>query len=362
MCIYRIGNIGDIVCALPAMYAIRRAYPNAHLTLLTSPGKRGAVGAAELLEGAEWLDELLVFYIDDITTLRHRLKLVGRLRERAFDVWIELPRSLAHTGTMLRNMIAARLAGARWGYGWRVSTIRWAAQAQSEFLAFPNEVERQLAVVSDSGISPGEAVFPLPLSDRHSRAIDDLLSRNGLRDRPLVAIAPGAKRSTNRWPLDRFVQVARHLASKGFGVLVMGGASDAEICREVATGVGFLASAIAGQCALLESTELLRRCRLLICNDSGVQHLAAAVGTPCISLFSSWQLKGKWHPYGPEHTVLRKWVECHTCFLDECPYDNRCIRLIETDEVMALADHKLLGTQRQLGAENADSVRSVASQ
>jgi ADP-heptose:LPS heptosyltransferase len=343
------------------MYAIRQAYPNAHLTLLTSPGRRGLPGAAELLQGAEWLDELFVYYLDDIATLRQRLKLVRGLRERACDVWIELPQDLAPFGTALRNMVAARLAGAGWGYGWGISTIRWAAKAQSEFLAFPNEVERLLAVVSDSGIPSREPVFPLPLSDRHRRAIDDLLSRNGLTGRPLVAIAPGAKRSTNRWPLDRFAKVGRHLASKGFGVLVMGGASDVEICREVATAVGSSASAIAGQCTLLESTELLKRCRLLICNDSGVQHLAAAVHTPCLSLFSFWQPRGKWRPYGSEHTVVQKWVECHTCLLETCPHDNLCIKLIDADEVIALAERGLFGTESQREVQNADCFRSAAS-
>ncbi len=358
VCIYRNGNIGDIVCALSAMYAIRQAYPNAHLTLLTSPGRRGLPGAAELLQGADWLDELFVYYLDDIATFRQRLKLVRRLRERACDIWIELPQEMAPFGTALRNMLAARLAGAGWGYGWGISTIRWAAKAQSEFLRFPNEVERLLAVVSASGIPFGEPVFPLPLSDLHRRTVDDLLSGNGLTGRPLVAIAPGAKRSTNRWPLDRFAEVGRHLASRGFGVVVMGGASDLDICREVTSAVGPLAVAIAGQCTLLESTELLKRCRLLICNDSGVQHLAAAVHTPCLSLFSFWQPRGKWWPYGSEHTVVQKWVECHTCLLDTCPHDNLCINLIETDEIIAMADQKLASTELVRGRES--STASVA--
>lgn len=355
VCIYRIGNIGDVVCALPAIYAIRQAYPTAHLTLLTSPGRRGLPGAAELLQGAEWLDELFVYYLDDIATLRQRLKLVRRLRERAYDVWIELsPQEVANIGTVMRNMVAARLAGAGWGYGWRLTAIRWAAKAQSEFLAFPNEVERLLAVVSGSGIPSRKVVFPLPLSDRNRRAVDDLLSGSGLTDLPLVAIAPGAKRSTNRWPLDRFVAVARHVASMGFGVVVMGGASDLDICREVASAVGSSAAATAGQCTLLESAELLKRCRLLVCNDSGVQHLASAVGTPCLSIFSFRDFRGKWHPWGSRHTVVQKWVECHTCLLDTCPHENLCMKLVEVGEVIALADRKLAGTNSQFETQSVD--------
>ena len=72
-----------------------------------------------------------------------------------------------------------------------------------------------------------------------------------------------------------------------------------------------------------------------------MQHLASAVGTPCISIFSAWQMPGKWYPYGEQNVVLRKWVPCHTCLLETCPYDNRCIKLVATDEVIAAADAKL---------------------
>ena len=351
VCIYRIGNIGDILCALPAMYAIRRAYPDAKLTLLTSPGKRGALGAAELLEGARWLDELLVYYSDDIDSLGKRCRLLGRLRHQPYDVWIELPRECGRTATMLRNMAAARLAGARWACGWQLNTIRWAAQAQSEFFTFPNEAERLLALLAGCGIQSREVVFPLPLSDRHRRSVDELLGKNGLTGKPLVAIAPGAKRSTNRWPADRFAEVGRHLIAKGFGLVVMGGAADAGTCRDVATAAGPGALAVAGQSSLLESAELLKRCYLVICNDSGVQHLAAAVGKPCLSLFAASDFRGKWYPYGSQHTVLRKWVECHTCLLERCPYDNRCLKLIEADEVIAVADQKLADLQNGVESE-----------
>jgi len=341
VCIYRIGNIGDIVCALPAIHAIRRAYPDAHLTLLTSPGRKGAIGAADLLEGAPWLDELDIYYAEDIKGFRQIVRFLRRLRERAFDVWIELPPDLAPIRRMLRDIFVARATGARWACGWQMGTVRVATQAQSELLTFPNEVDRLLAIVAECGIPVGETVFPLPINEHHRRYVDEILRKDGLTGKPLVVIAPGAKRSTNRWPLDRFSEVGRHLVGEGFKVLVMGGATDSESCASIVSAIGPGAFSVAGKLSLLESCEMLRRCDLLICNDSGVQHLAAAVGAQCLSLFSFWQPQRKWWPYGPQHTVLQKWVECHTCYLNLCPYDNRCIKLIETDEVIAWADKKL---------------------
>ena len=80
VCIYRIGNIGDMVCALPAIHAIRRAYPAAHLTLLTSPGKSGAPWAGELLEALDWLDEVSVYHSDDVAGWRKLLRFTRSLR------------------------------------------------------------------------------------------------------------------------------------------------------------------------------------------------------------------------------------------------------------------------------------------
>ncbi|MGH7949771.1 MAG: glycosyltransferase family 9 protein, partial [Candidatus Binataceae bacterium] len=109
---------------------------------------------------------------------------------------------------------------------------------------------------------------------------------------------------------------------------------------------------VAGAASLQQSVELLRRCTALVCNDSGVQHLAAAVGTPCVSLFSRRDFRAKWRPYGSQHTVIHKWVECHTCFLDQCPVGNRCINLIGIDEVVA-------ATERILASSGARSLSAA---
>ena len=122
------------------MHAIRRAYPAAHLTLVTSPGKAGSVGARELLEGVSWIDEIVVYHAEDIATARGRLELVRNLRARKFDVWIELPVVAAPLATLFRNLMVARSAGVRWGFGWRYEP-RFAAPAQTLFNDFPDEVD-----------------------------------------------------------------------------------------------------------------------------------------------------------------------------------------------------------------------------
>ncbi|MGH7934661.1 MAG: glycosyltransferase family 9 protein [Candidatus Binataceae bacterium] len=358
VCVHRIGNLGDTVCALPALLAIRRAYTDARFTLMTSPGHSGAIGASDFLSESGWFDEVLTYHSEGIADFRGRLRMFTELRRHRFDVWIELPAVGAPLGIQLRNMLTARMAGARWAAGWRLRTIGFAARAQSESMTFPNEVEGLLALVAGMGI-PGAAEFALPIDANERRRAGEMLSEAGLAGATLVVMAPGAKRTPNRWPAERFGEVGCHLARRGFAVAIVGGTSDAAICAGVAESIGGAALNLAGRCTIRESWAVLERSALVICNDSGVQHLAAAAGVPCVSIFSCRDFPGMWYPHGPRHTVLRKWVPCHTCRLETCPRDNLCIGLITTDEVIEQAERKIreLGPLRGIDAPAAEKTR-----
>jgi asparagine synthase (glutamine-hydrolysing) len=345
VCVFRIGNIGDIVCSLPAIRCIRKAYPDAHLTLLTSPGPGGMPGAADVLEECDWIDELRAYHSEDIDSHSKRAALLKEMRERRFDVWIDLPNNLTTITRQFRDMAFTRIVGAKWARGWRIDTLKWAAQAQTEHLHFPNEVERMLAVVRRAGIPVEEIDFGMGRPARVVARIDRLMSERDLAGRNLVAIAPGAKRSTNLWLSERFAQVAQQLSESGFVPVFLGGKGEAQACAALSAIVGGRCESFAGELSVSESCELLRRCHLLVCLDSGVQHIASAVGTPCISLFSFWQMRGKWRPHGSRNVVLQKWVPCHTCLLEECPNGNRCMKAIEVHEVMFHAKKMLdIGT------------------
>ena len=341
VCIYRIGNIGDLLCALPAMYAIRQAYPAAHLTVLSSPGKQGMPGAKELLHGAEWIDELSVYYSEQLHTGSQRVNFIKQLRRKKFDIWVELPNALITLRHVLRNMAVAFFSGVSWAYGWKLNTLKFVVQIQSEFFQYPCEVERLLRLLEPVGMSQDGVAFPLPLTEEHRQKAEEFVHIPGRQNTKIIAFAPGAKRIPNRWPQERFITVGQYVRQLGYSLVLLGGASDRFLCQSIADGIGVGCVNLAGRSSLLESAAVLSLCSLLLCNDSGVQHLAAAVGTPCISLFSCRDVKGKWYPYGTENVVLRKWIECHTCYLEQCPYDNACIKLITTDDVIHAVAQKI---------------------
>ena len=341
ICVYRVGAIGDIVCAIPALSAIRRAYPDAHMTLLTTPGKYSrSRHAAELLGDAEWIDEIILYDLEDIKTREQRRAFGVKLRSRRFDAWFDLTLDRAKFKRMIRDMLLARLIGARWAYGWYLEHVGFAAKAETEVTEFPNEVERLLEVLSRCGIESPTAEFPLPSNHICDPFLDRILRESEMSSVPIVAIAPGARRSCNLWPSERFAAVAIDLISRGVTVVLIGGAEDYLMCEDLASQAG-LAANFAGKLSLSESCALLRRCDLFICVDSGPQHLAAAVGTPCVALFSQRNQRRRWYPYGNNHIVLEGSVECHTCLLDTCPNDNRCMKQISIEDVLAAAHNKL---------------------
>ncbi|MGH7782135.1 MAG: glycosyltransferase family 9 protein [Candidatus Binataceae bacterium] len=338
VCIYRIGNIGDIACAIPAMRTIRRAFPRARIVLVTSPGRAGMPGARELLAGVGWIDEIVTYHAEEIASLRAQLRWIAAMRARKFDAWIDLSAQSAPLRILMRNMIAARLAGARWGCGWDYDRMRMFARAQSEVIEFPNEVARLSELMTAQGFSASDVrEFPIELGLAESRAVDELLASAGPARQPFAVLAPGAKAPANRWPAGNFAAVGKHLAELGFRIAIIGAQSERELCAAIADAIGPGALNFAGRTSIRQLCEVLRRAAVAICNDSGVQHLAAAVATPCVSIFAAREFPNIWFPAAERGIVLRKWVPCHTCFLTECPYDNRCVKLITPAEALGAA-------------------------
>jgi ADP-heptose:LPS heptosyltransferase len=360
ICVYRIGAIGDLVCATPALFAIRRAYPEARLTLLTTPGNYSrARHAEELLGGAGWIDEVISYDLDQVRTMKDRVAFGRKLRARKFEVWFDLTLDRARLTRMLRDMVLARLLGARWAFGWRLEHLGFAARAEAEMREFPDEVERLAAVLRSSGIDDDATSFP-SLASEPAEAMRSLLDEAARERRPIVVIAPGARRPCNLWPTDRFAAVCAYLTSKGVSVFLLGSAAEYSLCEEIRCGSRVVTN-LAGKLSLPGSYSLLRRSDLLICVDSGPQHLASAAGTRCIAIFSQRNPRRRWYPHGNQHRVLEGSVECHTCLLDVCPFDNRCINQITVEQVLAAVTASLDASE-QGRAEQASCSPQVASE
>lgn len=301
--IIKLSSLGDVVHALPVARALRRALPGAHLTWVVEAREYAILRDHPDLDAVVPVDtRLWRRLIWSPSGTREVLSKVARLRERirrvSFDVAIDLQGLLksglltAYTGAPMRIGFSAGRCRERWNALFTNRHVTPPASAR-------HVVEQYLALLDPLGIEPGPAEFHVPVPATAERRMEELLVKEGVKpgDR-LVAINPGAGRATKRWAVARFSALAERLASEaGARLLLLWGPDEAFMARDIALALPGHSALLAPPTDLGELAALLRRCRLMIANDTGPLHLAAALGTPALGLFgpTSAERNG---PYG----------------------------------------------------------------
>jgi heptosyltransferase-2 len=326
--VLRNGNIGDHVAALAAYRSLRAAVGSGRLTLITSAGTNRSFGS-DLLEVEAVFDEIVVLRSDG--RLRRRLELRRALAARRPDRVVCLASDKATVLQVLADALAIRAAGVRRAGPFRVSKIRLFKGWQSRNRSFPRESERLERLLCTVGVY-GEAKES-PLEVRPAKI--PLPS-------PLAAICPGAGVELNHWPAERFRMVCAALLERGWSVVLLGSEADRSIADHVADGLPRERLLdLTGRSTLLEAAGILKTCRCAITNDSALGHIAAAVGTPVVTVFSSRDFPGAWLPDG-RAIGLRHRVHCEVCYRRQCP-EMACIRSIAVPDVMRAVDAVLDG-------------------
>jgi ADP-heptose:LPS heptosyltransferase len=308
---------------MPAIVAIRKKFPDAQLDVLTNAGGTNLVSLSRLLSNTTYNE--IIDYLGYKPGALLRL-----LKSDPYDLVIELPQDQASLASQLRNMIFFRLARIRSGFGWQVNTIFRFRQAQERHLKFISERTRLLNILNLHGIQSGGAnVYPLEITSDDQSVVDSVLQPVD-RTRPNVGIVPGAKRPQNRYPLERFKDIAYWLVDKGYNVLVIGGGEDSERGASISTRANI--HNFCGRLTPVQSAVLLSRCVATISNDTGPMHLSYAVGTPVIGLFSSRDFPNKWFPPEDHIAIRNDDVHCSLCFSETCS-NNICMQGIPIEKV-----------------------------
>ena len=339
--IYRIGNIGDIVCSIPSFIAIREYFPKAKITLLSSPGRCGAVGAKELVKDSWYLDGLRIYHTEDINSFYKKVKFLKELRKEKYDLFVTLPNNLIKFTTLARNMIFAKLIGVSFAIGFKLRIIRLFNKIQPKNELLTQEVEALLKMLNEYGVKNKEVKYGFPISGGDRARIEELLRSGwtgafaeGGDHSPLVVIHPWAKRPTNRWPIERFIEVGQYLNVKyNARIIITGDSKEAEKAEVFKRAIGANVLIAAGKLTLLQTAELLKRCHLLVSNDTGIVHIASAVSLPIAAVFSARDVPGRWYPWGDRNIVLRGLVDCEGCFKEHCDTLD-CLKSINTDKVI----------------------------
>jgi heptosyltransferase-2 len=150
-------------------------------------------------------------------------------------------------------------------------------------------------------------------------------------------VSPGAAYgSAKRWLPERFAAAARRLAARdNASIAIFGSQTERHLCEEVAKASG--GRNFAGTTTLTEFIDMTAACHLCLTNDSGAMHIAAATGTPCVTVFGPTDETAT-GPTGHAALIVREPVDCAPCGLRECPIDHRCMTRITADRVVAVAE------------------------
>lgn len=346
--VHHIGSLGDTLMALPALWALRQAWPSASLTLLTKRTQLAHVVVAHsLLSGSGLFDDHLEYQGrreggDGWVQRAKQVALLLRLRVRRFDAVVTLAPSERQAAQVARDARFFAWAGIRRRIGFDVS---WEppSRAQRPLPTLPSEAEALLERLRRAGLPVpplDQARRDCGLNERDFAAAEAWIETQAAaaRSRPWLALAPGSNMPSKIWPEERFAELARVLVHEhGLWPVVFGGPEDQDTGDRLVRALGQGSNA-AGALSPRAAAAALRRAALFVGNDTGTMHLAASEGVPCVAAFSARDFPGKWHPIGGAHVVLRRRLPCEGCMLERCEAQRMaCLLDIGVQEVLNAA-------------------------
>jgi len=277
------SSLGDIVHALPVLAALRRGFPEAHISWMIRPEFAG------LVENHPDLTRTIIFDRKFLgkswyhpKALKALLCLIKHLRREKYDLIIDL-QGLFRTGSL------SWLSGCKHRIG--LSEAReFASIFYTKKVPHTQQnthmVDYYLSVVKRIGISDYDVSFILPANEKDSDSVDKLLRDNKVEPDNYAVVIPGSAHADKCWPAEKFAQIAERIHNEyGLEFVAAGSVSEKQIIKELKTNSTASVANLAGLTSLTELVELLRKARLVVGNDTGPGHIAAVLGIPLVMIF-----------------------------------------------------------------------------
>lgn len=339
----RLDTLGDVLMTTPALRAIKESLPTCRITLLTSP--RGAEPARCIPE----IDDTIVYespWMKSSPTRpnsRYDRAMIDQIRDLGFDaaviftVFSQNPQPAALL-TYLAD-IPLRLAHSREN-PYHLLTD-WVKETEPE-QGIRHEVRRQLDLVAMVGLFSKDERLSFNVTEPARRCAEEALLRAGLAPtHPWIIIHPGVSAPSRQYPPELYARAAARLVKEdGLQIVFTGSVNEVDLVEHIRGQMGAPSHSVAGQLNLEELGGLLQLSPLLLSNNTGPVHIAAAVGTPVVDLYA---LTNPQHtPWGVPNRVLYHDVPCKFCYKSVCPEGHHhCLRLV-TPEQVAQAVRELL--------------------
>ena len=292
--VFRALQLGDMLCAVPALRALRHNYPDAEITLLGLPW------AASFVERfSSYIDHFIHFPgygglpeqpFDQ--TLWEAFE--ARMRAENFDLILQMQGNGSIVNDMLDNLHAGTVAGFQ---------CTGCIRDNGLFIDYPNsisEIDRHLLMLANLGIRPSGNELEFPIEASETERLTD--QNPTLQDSPYVCVHPGSRGAWRQWPTAHFAALSDACAEMGFRVIVTGTESEAPITREVIDQMQNPAIDFTGKTDLGGIGQLIKNARLLVSNCTGVSHIASALCTPSIVI----SMDGEPERWGPLNKTLHK--------------------------------------------------------
>ena len=330
--VLRANGIGDYVFALPALAALRQAYPEARITLL---GRRWHEQFVAQRPGP--LDEVRCLPVaPEEPQTAEATRFWGAERDRRYDLAVQLHGGGRHSNPLVARLQAGLTVGARAPDAPPLD--RWV-----RYRTRHHEVLRWLEVVALAGASPAATPPVVAVTGRDRAAAERVVPPGGPA---LVALCPGAGDPQRRWPAESFGAVAAALAARaGAHVVVTGSAADADLAARVVAASAGAARDVTGALDLAGLVGLLSRCALVVGNDTGPLHLARAVGAPTVGVYWGINVVHAAPLRSDRHALAIAWdPHCPACGADladldraGCGHDASLVASVGVAEVVDLA-------------------------
>jgi ADP-heptose:LPS heptosyltransferase len=338
--VFRALQLGDMLCSVPALRALRRAHPSAHITLIGLPSAEPFVQRFR-----HYIDELMLFpgaagFPEQAQHSGDAAAFHAAARACAFDVALQL-----HGDGSRSNAIVAALGVRRVG-----GFVPQGQPAPAHHVAWPDDLPeplRYLSLTRFLGLPDDGPALEFPLSAEDRAEAQAVCRAHGLSPGRYVCLHGGARLPSRRWPAMNFAQLGRTLVSRGWTLVLTGAADEAPLVASLARMLAALgcppnsAVNVAGRTSLGGMAALVDASRLLVSNDTGVSHIAAALRHPSVIVASGSDV-ARWAPLDRQrHRVLWGDAPCRPCAHAECPYDHSCAWAVHPDQVMAQIDAQL---------------------
>jgi ADP-heptose:LPS heptosyltransferase len=332
--VFRALQLGDMLCVVPALRALRRAAPQAWITLIGLPWAREFAHRFR-----HYVDDFMAFPgFPGMPEIKPDLPALSRFltdaRYRRFDLAIQLHGNGSLSNPVVGLLGARRQAGFYVAGGWCPDAAICPAWGEPE-----HEVTRYLRLMQwlgdGDGRHPADTALEFPFEPFDSAALGEL--------EPLpppgryACIHAGARMRSRRWPAERFGAVADGLAARGWQIVLTGGPDERAIAAEVRRHMAAPALDLCGRTTLGALALLVSRSALLVSNDTALSHVAAATGTPSVIVCSGAD-PGRWAPLDrARHRVIAAPAACRPCGFETCPIGHPCALDVSAAQVLAAA-------------------------